>query len=535
MSRRLFARIKRAAIVLWKARKRKSGEPIPAGWRLEFLEVDCYSTQNNPHRMFTSISQNPWRSTLWLVAGVSLLHLLVIGVPELTNDEAQYALYGYHLDWSYFDHPPLVGWLNALVLTVSDSEFALRLWPVLLSALSALLLFGLTRELFPDEPAWLGFVSAAVFESGVLFQLLGMAMLPDTPLLPLSLAAGWLLYRALDGGVPGNWLGLGLLLGLAGLSKYTAVTLVITALLAVAWSGRWRVLRTPGPYLAILVGALVILPVLYWNYRHDWISIAYQLGHGSPQRDWQFSRFLVSQAGQLIAYSPGIYLFGLIAVVAGLRRPDPGTRLLLSLALPVLLLFGWNGGYETTLPHWPALGWAALAPLIARWLAQHWHRRPVRIGAWASAGYSVLLILTLHILMVMPWNPFPPNRSPLTEMRGAQQAAIHALAWRNQLDPAASPGLFVGNWSVFSRLAWYARPNPVQVTDTRFDQSDLWYGSPAPGTDGIVIVPWKYRNRPDVSGIGKFEECRLGEELPVLLQDKPVTTYFLYTCHGYLE
>jgi 4-amino-4-deoxy-L-arabinose transferase-like glycosyltransferase len=484
--------------------------------------------------MHISITQHPWRSTLLLVAGVSLLHLLVIGVPELTNDEAQYALYGYHLDWSYFDHPPLVGWLNALVLTVSDTEFALRLWPVLLSASSALLLFGLTRELFPDEPVWLGFVSVVVFESGIMFQLLGMAMLPDTPLLPMSLAAGWLLFRALNGGGLGNWSGLGLLFGLAGLSKYTAVTLVITALLAITWLGRWRELRSPGPYLAMFIGAIVILPVLYWNFRHDWISFAYQLGHGMPHRDWQPGRLLTSQLGQLLAYSPGIYLFGLIAIVAGLRRPDSGTRLLLSLALPVLLLFGWNSGYETTLLHWPALGWAALTPLIARWLVHHWHSRPVRIGVWTSGVYSLLLIASIHLLLVVPWNPFPPNQHPLTDMFGARQTAIHALAWRNQLDPATSPGLFVGNWSVFSRLAWYARPASVQVTDSRFDQSDLWYGSPAPGADGIVIVPYKYRNRPEVSGIGKFDECRLEEEIGAPLQGKPATTYFLYTCRDYL-
>jgi 4-amino-4-deoxy-L-arabinose transferase-like glycosyltransferase len=485
--------------------------------------------------MFTAISQHPWRSTLWLVAGVSLLHLLVIGVPELTNDEAQYALYGYHLDWSYFDHPPLVGWLNALVLTVSDSEFALRLWPVLLSALSALLLYGLSRELFPDEPAWLGFVCVAVFQSGVMFQLLGMAMLPDTPLLPISLAAGWLLYRALNDGSIGNWLGLGLLFGLAGLSKYTAVTLVITALMAMVWLGKWRVLRSPGPYLAMLIGAIVILPVLYWNYRHDWISFAYQLGHGMPQRDWQPGRLLVSQLGQLLAYSPGIYLFGLIAIVDGLRQPDPGSRLLLSLALPVLLLFGWNSGYETTLLHWPALGWAALTPLIARWLVHHWHSHPVRIGVWTSAAYSLLLIISIHVLLVMPWNPFPTNQHPLTDMFGARQAAQRALTLREQLDPVTSPGLFVGNWSVFSRLAWYARPAAVQVTDTRFDQSDLWYGSPAPGSAGIVIVPYKYRNRPEVSGIGKFGECRLEEEIAAGQHDNPATTYFLYACHDYAE
>ncbi|NOZ36511.1 MAG: glycosyltransferase family 39 protein [Gammaproteobacteria bacterium] len=487
--------------------------------------------------MFKILAQHPWRSTLWLVAGFSLLHLLLIGQVELSGDESHYALYGYYLDWSYFDHPPLVGWLNALILPFSDSEFALRLWPVFLSALSALLLYGMTRELFPDEPAWLGLASVAVFESGVMFQLIGMAMLPDTPLIPLSLAAGWVLFRALQRARLGDWLLLGLLFGLAGLSKYTAVTLVVTALLAIFWLGRGRLLRSIGPWLAVLLAVIVILPVLVWNFQHEWISFLYQLGHGMPQRAWQAKRFLTSQLGQLIAYSPGIYLFGFIAIVSALRKPCPGSKLLLALALPVLLLFGWNGGYETSLPHWPALGWAALAPLIARWLAHHWSSRGVRLGTYLSSLYSGLLILTIAVLILMPWNPFAPNQHPLSDVYGWQQAAERALRLRDAMAQTEGPEpvLFVGNWSIFSHIAWYARPTPVQVTDQRFDQSDLWYGSPQVGARGIVIVPQYYHDRPQTSGTGKFEHCRQeAETVKAMKSDTPAATYFLYVCDNYL-
>ncbi len=485
--------------------------------------------------MLKILAQHPWRSTLWLVVGFSLLHLLLIGQVELSGDESHYALYGYYLDWSYFDHPPLVGWLNALILPFSDSEFALRLWPVLLSAFSALLLYGMTRDLFPDEPAWLGLVSVAVFESGIMFQLMGMAMLPDTPLIPLSLAAGWVLFRTLQRARVGDWLLLGLLFGLAGLAKYTAVTLVVTAPLAIFWLGRGRLLRTFGSWLAVLVAAIVILPVVIWNYQHEWISFLYQLGHGMPHRAWQVKRFLTSQLGQFIAYSPGIYLFGLIAIVSAFRRPSPGTKLLLTLALPVLLLFGWNGGYETSLPHWPALGWAAMTPLIARWLSHHWSSRGVRLGTYLSALYSTLLILGLAVLILMPWNPFPPNRHPLGDLYGWKQTAEQALHLRDTMakTDGPTPVLFVGNWSIFSHIAWYARPTPVQVTDQRFDQSDLWYGSPKVGARGIVIVPQYYYGRPQTNGTGKFEHCKQARTIKAMKNHTLVATYFLYICNNY--
>lgn len=489
--------------------------------------------------MFQNLARHPWRSTLWLIAGFALLHLLVIGRVELTGDEAHYALYGYHPDWSYFDHPPLVGWLNALVLPFSASDFALRLWPLLLGALTSLLLFGLTRELFPSEPAGTALLAVAVYQSGALFQLLNMAMLPDTPLLPIALGATWLLYRALHTAAVRDWLGVGLLFGLAGLAKYTAVTLVLTTLIALFWLGRARVLRTPGLWLAIPVALLVITPILYWNAAHDWISFAYQLGHGAPDRTWSGRRFLTAQAGQLVAYGPLIYGFGLIALVAALRSGHPGERLLLALALPVLLLFAWNGGYETTLPHWPALGWLALSPLIARWLIRHWPARGVRVAAWSGAVYSLLLIAAIHLLILLPFNPFPPGRHPLgdryADVYGWRTVARQAATLRAAMaaTPGPEPRLYVGNWSIFSHLAWYARPLPVQVTDTRFDQSDLWYGSPAPGDRGIVVVPEKYWGRPDTAGFGKFAHCAAPQLVAVPWHGVPASRYRLYACEGY--
>ena len=485
--------------------------------------------------MFQSLARHPWRSTLWLIAGLALLHLLVIGRVELTGDEAHYALYGYYPDWSYFDHPPLVGWLNALVLPFSSSEFAMRLWPILLGTLTAILLYGLTRELFPEAPAHTALLAVAIYQSGILFQLLNMAMLPDTPLLPIALGATWLLYRALHTGSVRAWLGVGLLFGLAGLAKYTAVTLVLTALIALFWLGRAQMLRTPGPWLAMPVALLVITPILYWNAEHDWLSFAYQLGHGAPDRAWSSKRFLTAQAGQLIVYGPLIYGFGLAALVSALRRRHDGERMLLALALPVLLLFAWNGGYETTLPHWPALGWLALSPLIARWLLAHWPARGVRIGVWSSAAYSVALVAVIHLLILLPFNPFPPGRHPLGDLHGWRASTERAMAMREAMaaTPGPAPRLYVGNWSIFSHVAWYGRPTPVQVTDSRFDQSDLWYGSPEPGDRGIVVVPEYYWDRPETAGFGKFNRCAEPVQVEAMLGGVPASRYRLYACEDY--
>jgi len=495
-------------------------------------------------KLIAFINLNPFKSSVYLVLVITILRLFVIGFPELTNDEAQYALYGYYLDWSYFDHPSLVGWLNALVLTISDSDFALRLWPVTLSALSAFLIYSLTRELFSDLPEQVAFYAVALFQLPVIFHALGLVMLPDTPLIPLVLAVALSLFRVCREESKKSWLWLGLLFGLAGLSKYTAITLVPSVILVLILFKNVRVILTPWPWLAIVVAAIVISPVLIWNELHNWISIEYQLGHGIPDRDWQIKRMLESQLGQVIAFSPVVFIVAWWAMIKGFfnfksiielnQQTRFGIRYLALFALPVLLLFGFNGGYEHSLLHWTAVAWAVLIPVVAVQLYYSWSLMIVRVITYISIVYSVVLVLALQSLLVFSWLPFDEDQHPLNDIYGWKQVANRASQLHTEMksnDPNVK--IFIGNWSVFSRLAWYARPTPVQITDTRLGQSDLWYGVPKLGDSGIMVVPPKYKDKPIVNGTAKFDACELVEVVKAEINNKTAASYQLYQCYGY--
>jgi len=474
------------------------------------------------------------RAALALVLGLTALHLLVAGRFDLGVDEAHYALFGQWLDWSYFDHPPMVGWMQALAMALfGNGELALRLWPITLGAAAGLLTYRLARELFPEDSPWTAFLAVAVLESALIFQLVSMAMVPEDPLLVFGLGGALCLFRAVRDDRLRDWLMVGLLFGLAGLSKYTAVVLVATALLFLLAERGWRGLLRPGPWLAATVAFVLILPVLWWNLRHDWISFAYQWGHGAPDRAWELPRFLLSFAGQLLAYAPGIVIFGMAALWAARReRAHPGVRFSLLLAMPPLLLFAWSGGLEETLPHWTLLAWAGLAPLTARWLHVRWSRRGVRWGAWGSLGYSTVLVLLVHTQLLVPWLPFPAHAHPLGDLYGWREAAVRGAELQADLGEGA--GLFVGNWSLASRVAWYSG-RPVQVIDSRFDQFDLWYGTPQAGAYGVLIVPERYAERPRASGVARFAHCEPLDATRWALGDTPVHTFHFFHCRGYRE
>ncbi len=456
-----------------------------------------------------------------------------MGQAELTNDEAQYALYGYYLDWSYFDHPPLVGWLNAFILQFSDSEFALRIWPLLLAALTSFLLYGFSRDLFPDESQWLGVITILLYQASLISQVFGLAMLPDTPLIPVAISAIWLLYRALKFNQPVLWLYVGILFGLAGLAKYTAVTLVVTAIIALIIFKDQKVLTTKWPWIAIVLAAIIISPIIYWNMQHDWISIRYQLNHGAPAVAWSFKNAFISQASQFITYSPAVYLFGLAAIYSAFKHSFKNEKYILAFTLPVLLLFFWMSGYQQTLPHWTAIGWIALAPLTAKWILHHWSARAVRILSYVNLVYSFVLIMAFHLLLATPILPFENNRHPLEDLYGWKKVALKAVELQKEMqqrDPEAT--IFIGNWSQFARLAWYAKPYAVQVTDNRFGQSDIWYGSVKVNSNGILVVPPKYKNT-TASGINKFKRCEFQNEVIQKLNNKAAATYQLFKCYGF--
>lgn len=479
----------------------------------------------------------PLQASLLLIAAFTLLRLVAAGNAGLSVDEAHYALYGFHLDWSYFDHPPMIGWLQAIALQFSTSDLAMRVLPILLFAATSWVMYRVTLTLFPNETPWLGLVSVALLQSGVMFQLIGMAMLPDTPLLLLGLLLLWVLHGIVIEGRVHYWIWLGVLLGLAALSKYTSITLLVTVVLALSFGKQWRQLRTPWPWLAIVIGSILILPILYWNYRHNWISFLYQLHHGTGNSGWDWLRFIESEGAQLLAYGPGVFVFGLIALVAGLRqRRESGVWLCLSFALPVLLLFGMGAGYEMTLPHWTSLGWSGLAPLTAYWLHRHWQSIWVRISARGAIAYSIIVSAIIFSELISPWMPFGDKENPLQDLYGWQKAAQRAEQLRQQMITGKNtnpPLLFTDNWTYASRLAWYDRPTPVQVLDNRYDQFDIWFGSPQNRARGILVL-WPDQDTDTATGgVGQFASCKLLEKLPISNHGHLISTFTFYACYGF--
>ena len=91
-------------------------------------------------------------------------------------------------------------------------------------------------------------------------HILAIGLLPDTILAPLSLAILWMALRWLQARSfsTGEWLALGVLLGLAGLSKYTAAFTALALLFVFLSVPKKPWLQQSGFWLAAFMAFIII-------------------------------------------------------------------------------------------------------------------------------------------------------------------------------------------------------------------------------------------------------------------------------------
>lgn len=438
-------------------------------------------------------------------------------------DEAHYALYGRFLDWSYFDHPPLVGWVQSVALLMGESEFLLRMPPILIGLLTGWLVFEWVKRSNGPKEAWLALLLFAITP---MFRLLGLAWVPEIPLMLVGLLTLFCTQRIHAESRLSDWVALGVCLGLAALSKYTAVTLAVS----VAWVlllklGLAGLLSQLGFWVMGLVALIVLSPILYWNWQHDWMSFMYQLNHGAGDSEWQLLKALRMQAGQIGTYGPLLYVGAIGASIWAYSQPR--YRIHLVFAWPILLLFSILAAKGRSLPHWTAMGFLFLLPVIVAWLSHLWQGKH-KIWITILALPSLLLTLAIGLVLSGKNLGYDDFKHPLQDLTGWNKIAqdTRDLALSDDLDHQQ---IFVPNWSFGSRYAWYARPIPVKILDTRVDQFDLWFGAAEQGDSGYLVLHQE-KGRFHIELIERFANCEPVLEQVAQLDSVQVNKYKVYRC-----
>lgn len=497
--------------------------------------------------MFTLTTARPATVLALLLGGHSLLHLILGAVLGLSPDEALHALYAVHPDWAYTDHPPLTGWLLWPLLQLGAGEGWLRLLPEALWVLSALFVHDIARRLqhllvpAAVTPDAAGLWAVLAYSLAPLLHLMGIGLLPDTLLMLCTAALLWQTLRLYDEETARRrreWLLFGVLLGLAGLARYTAWLVVLPALCGL-WSAHGpRLLRRRDPWLAAGLAGLLVLPVVLWNAQQGWplwIEPLQRLA-GNP---WEPGRLLVFLLAQALFYPLLIWgLFGLRhAVRGGLGLNRPQTWLLGLFAVPLAALAVYAGS-NTSLTLWTAPAWTALAPFAGLGLAALWaggRRQLIRV----LGGLQALCIVLLYALLLLggpPWldsegpgGSEPERSNPLAEFYGWQEAGLRAQQLARE---RGIPRLAVQHRSLASRLAWYAQPLSVHLLATDTDPLASWHG-PLRKHYSAIVLDWSQQAHELPVGEGLFERCEPGDRWAVQHAGRTLSHFSLHVCHGW--
>ncbi len=341
--------------------------------------------------------------TLWkwplLVTALFVLHGAVLG---LTDDEAYYWVLAQTPSLSYAYHPPAVAWLIAIseliwspvlwLFSAAPHPIAVRFPAAVCAGLLVWFFLQWLRSLGVNEQGlrrapWMlvafpGFFGAA------------WMIVPDLPLFLGWMMCFWATWRlcfldaAIDhpqGGSPEEFvarerglptkkaaeprstyviLALGVML--SGLSKYSGVFHAISAAAALYF------FRAPGRHRglgAIVAGGIgVLVPVLFWNAQHEWVSILYQVRdrHSGGFSLLRFARFW---GIQLLVAGPFLVAFFFLLARRVRGRLSKVPRFIAIWAGPPAFVYLLQPLFAEFKPHWAFVIWLPLAMELAyRWV-----------------------------------------------------------------------------------------------------------------------------------------------------------------------
>lgn len=478
-------------------------------------------------------------------------------------DECSYWDWARHLDFSYVDHPPMVAYfIRASMFVFGDTVWAPRLFAVPLAAAAAWLIFLTARRLFGGRSA---FWSATLYTCCPMFSMAaGLLLIPES-ILAFWMALGLhLIAVTMDRDQPRWLLGVGVVLGLALLTKYPGILLLLGLGLFALLSKRYRYwFARPESYAMVAIAAVLFAPVIYWNLQHDWAGLGFltrrtEAISGPPGWDGVLQCLI----GQAAYHSPIIFLILIIGVIVALVRGliggDQRFLMLFCFSGPVIIAFAIISAFRETLPHWPAAGYiaayiAAPAALMVRSnvpedAPRRWTVTAMSIGSFvgviASLLVPALLLYPLTTVAYKKWasdaDGLPTTVEPMAEAWGwNKEVRSQLLSIRDRVvrDTGEQP-IVLTHYHLLAALIRRATVDDKLETITLHHdayQYDIWYSDA--DVDGKPVIYVSSDNNQYSRGTPEqyyqFAKCEAEPPLDIVRYGVKFNEVRFWVCSGY--
>jgi 4-amino-4-deoxy-L-arabinose transferase-like glycosyltransferase len=317
-----------------------------------------------------------WRSIVFSDLGILILLALVrLALNSLTNGQ-----YGWHRDelatlddarylaWGYVAYPPVTPFIARVALEMfGPSLVGVRFFCALAMAIAMVLTGLMARELggrrFAQVVAAVAAaIAPAALSEGNFFQYVSFDYL-------WWVLAAYLMIRLLKSQDPRWWLGIGAVIGLGMLTKYTMAFFTAGIVVAVILTSNRRYLTSPWLWRGVALAVLIFLPNLVWQVQHNFVSLTFlDTIHARDVAIGRTKDFLIEQfysAANLFTlplWVAGLYFY--LFAPAGKRYRSLGWMFVVPFGL--FLIAQGRGNYMP--PAYPML-FAAGAVLEEQWLA----------------------------------------------------------------------------------------------------------------------------------------------------------------------
>lgn len=419
---------------------------------------------------------------------MALLRVAVAASSGLTDDEAYYRLWALAPAISYLDHPPMTGWMIAAGRWVGgDNPLGIRLAAPLISLIGPFVLWRTAAILFDRSIAkWATWLALAM----PLLAVGGIIITPDTPSVLFCGLATWALAELHVARNAYWWLAVGVFAGLGLLSKYTNLFVGAgIALWVVLLRANWHWLRCWQLWVGNLLAFALAVPVVLWNYEHEWASFIKQFGRVVPQ-EAATSRYLLEFAGAYVGLaSPLIAILSLwglwLTLRAAVAERSQSSALLAALIVPLLFYLLLHALHERAQPNWAAPLYPALAICAAIALLTVANVGYVQLFGRTSLIVGFLLCGLLYVHAVNPIVHGANIGDPTSQMRGWSQFAtdIEHVRLAN-----GAHWIATSSYATTGQLAFQFKSGPpvVQLTER------LRYAHLPPPDDTILRSPAIY-------------------------------------------
>ncbi len=423
------------------------------------------------------------KQVVYLILLTFIARCVVGSMVELGNDEVYYYTYALQPDWNHFDHPPMVGWVIRLFTFNLHwlSDLSMRLAAIVSCAIATWLIYLCGKLIRNERTGWLAalFYNLSVY-SGIIS---GLFILPDSPQMVFWLASMYVILQLIvQPETKSNnrkLLLLGLLIGLTVMSKVHGIFLWLGFGGYILFHKRsW--LKNPFLYLSVLITAIIISPILFWNIQHDFITFKF---HGERVEVKKFAidinSFLQTFIGQILYNNPLIIVLYILAFIQLKKSAMPKNirNIFLWLSLPIIFLTTAISLFRNTLPHWSGPGFTALM-LLTAWIVDESNVSGKNIFS-VLTKISAGVIITALIAGVIVINFYPGTFNPGKDIKdhGRHDFTLDMYGWkqfgkeflqkraediRQGKMPADAP-LVVENWFPAAHLLFYATKNSMDM------------------------------------------------------------------------